>query len=268
MSQSPPHPSFPVHFSCTQWLHFPPHSVSVTLASPNFLNLASLQTPGHFRSLPDSTNMFFGPFPRILWHTPMPTPNLLPCLTQIQRTARGQWRWRHPYSCRAVMVPLTTRERKTKNGWRERQTHIMPFSVWHAINVWTWFVLCRKAAQFEPLPKNIHSWSLWWKLWLCLTSAVKLWTSDERLNEREMTERWERGERGMGQMGRGWERDERQMGGGGSSDGCDREGGSNGVKMGRYGSACDSSLVFPSWTHKQWCSQMELYLESGGVLPD
>lgn len=36
------------------------------------------------------------------------------------------------------------------------------------------------------------------------------------------------------------------MGGGGNSDGCDREGGSNGVKMGRYGSACDSSLVFPS----------------------
>lgn len=36
------------------------------------------------------------------------------------------------------------------------------------------------------------------------------------------------------------------MGGGGSSDGCDREGGGNGVKMGRYGSACDSSLVFPS----------------------
>ncbi len=62
---------------------------SLTLASPNFLYRAPIQTPGHFRSLPHSTNMFFGALPRILWHTPMPTPNLLPRLTQIQRTARG-----------------------------------------------------------------------------------------------------------------------------------------------------------------------------------
>lgn len=84
------------------------------------------------------------------------------------------------------------------------------------------FFLCR---EIEPLPKNIHSWALWWKLWVCLTSAVKLWTSDERLNERGMTERWERGEREMGQMGRGWESNERQMGWRGSGDGWRREGG-------------------------------------------
>lgn len=130
------------------------------------------------------------------------------------------------------------------------------------------FYLCR---EIDPLPKNIHSWSLWWKLWVCLTSAVKLWTSDERLNEREMTERWERGEREMGQMGRGWERDERQMGWGGSGDGQGKEGGREGrreywVKMGCYGSACDSS--FPSCTHKLWCSQMELYMEPRCMLPD
>lgn len=84
----------PVHLVFTHWLNFPSHSMSLTLASPNFLNRASLQTPGHFRSLPDSTNMFFGALPRILWHTPMPTPNLLSCLTMFQTTARGQWRWR------------------------------------------------------------------------------------------------------------------------------------------------------------------------------
>lgn len=89
MEEPPPHSRSTIHLSCSQWLNFPLHSVSLTLASLNFLNCASLQTPGHFRSLPHSTNMFFGALPRILWHTPMPTPNLLPRLTQIQRTARG-----------------------------------------------------------------------------------------------------------------------------------------------------------------------------------
>lgn len=95
--------------------------MSLTLASPNFLNRASLQTPGHFRSLPHSTNMFFGALPRILWHTPMPTPNLLSCLTMIQATARGQRRWWgvRPYSYRAVMVQLALK--KKKKEMRERR---------------------------------------------------------------------------------------------------------------------------------------------------
>lgn len=86
----------------------------------HFLNHPSLQTSGHFRSLPHSTNMFFGALPRILWHSPMPTPNLLPCLTQIQRTARGQWRWRgvHPYNYGTVMVQLALEREK---GMTERR---------------------------------------------------------------------------------------------------------------------------------------------------
>lgn len=36
------------------------------------------------------------------------------------------------------------------------------------------------------------------------------------------------------------------MGGGGTGDGCNRTGGSNGVSVGRRGSVCDSSLVCPS----------------------
>lgn len=206
---------YPIQLSFTQWLNFPPHSVSLTLASPNFLNRASLQTPGHFRSLPHSTNMFFGALPRILWHAPMPTPNLLSCLTLIQTTARGQWRWwgGGRYAHIVTVRSWCNQPSGKKKGWEggekrgEGEAYLMPSSVKHGINVWTWFILSGKAAESEPLPKNIHSWSLWWKLWLCLMTAVKLWTSDESLDEREMRERWTR----VREEWEKWEEGERRM---------------------------------------------------------
>lgn len=40
--------------------------------------------------------MFFGLLPRMPWHESMRTPNLLSCLTGVQRTAGGQARMAAP----------------------------------------------------------------------------------------------------------------------------------------------------------------------------
>lgn len=181
----PPTPNFPIHFSCTQWLN-------TLCLSPLLHRTFSTLHPFRHRDisalLPTQQICSLDPFPEYFGMHQC----LLPICSLAWHRSRGQQGgseggdWGYPYSYRAV--------RKLDNGWK-----VLPHAlfVWRGINVWTCYILLRKAAQIEPLTKNIHSWSLWWKLWLCLTSAVKLWTSDEKLNEREMTERWERGERGM-----------------------------------------------------------------------
>lgn len=107
--------------------------------SPNFLNYASLQTSGHFRFLPHSTNMFSGALPRTLWHAPMPTPTLRSCLTPIQRTARGQHRWQGVYSHIVIVQlwcsPQEKKERCEQKIKRKRKLspHNMALMVTHGL---------------------------------------------------------------------------------------------------------------------------------------
>lgn len=79
-------------------------------------------------------------------------------------------------------------------------------------------------------------------------------------------------ERDERKMGKGWERNgrngERFRGRWETDGGEGSRGGIIGVKMGNYGSACESSPVFLTWTQKQQCSQMETYLESVDILSD
>lgn len=217
-------PSIPIYLGCTRWLNFPPRVVSLTLASPNFLNRASLQTPGHFRSLPHSTNMFFGALPRILWHTPMPTPNLLPRLTQIQGTARGQWRWRgvHPYSYRAVTVQLTLWEKgkRAKGGRESESLTSCPFLCNMALMFGHGLFSVERLCKASPCLKipvlglfDGNCDSAWRLLW-SYEQVMRGWTRERwEKDGKGMREEWEEGERGM--------RD-RWVGGG--SGGWDREG--------------------------------------------
>lgn len=86
--------------------------------------------------------------------------------------------------------------------------------------------------------------------------------------EREMGSGWDRNGSNGKRVREGWETD-----GWGIVEGVMGEGETDWVKIGHYGSACDSSgsnmySDFLSWTHKQRCSQMQMHLESGDILSD
>lgn len=174
-----------------------------TFPSP-LLHPAFSTIPHHFPFIFYSTNMFFGGLPRIPWHSPMPTPNLLSCLTQIQRTARGNegggsgGGWVHPYTYCAVMVKYAV-ESEYERGVKKKTD--LP----HA-----WFK-CNMSLMFGQgllsVENLLRAWPcLKYQLLVSLMETVILANNCCKVMKKWWEAEQERDER---KMGRGWERDER-----------------------------------------------------------